>query len=120
MGDEGSTHAHATHNTRMLHASRKVANGNGDNMRLNVHYYMSALCSICNGGGVRFVSAVDDDKDERRPPPWRWRVTNMPWSMQAAGVASSTSRGRGVLALSYTNPAGIAGRLYILDDTIDF
>jgi hypothetical protein len=44
----------------------------------------------------------------------------MPWRMQAAGVASSTSRGRGALALSYTNPDGIAKRPHIVDDTIDF
>ena len=120
MGEEGSVRTHATHNTRMLHALCEVRNGNGDDMRLDVHYFTSALCPICSRGRTRYVSTVDDDEDDRHPPLWCWRVTNTPWRMQAAGVALSTSQGRGASALPYTNPSGIAGRPYILDDTIDF
>ena len=87
---------------------------------VRTHACTLALCPICNRGGTGFVSAVDNKEDKRHPPPWCWRVTNMPWRMQAAGVALSTSQGRGALALSYTNLARIARRLYIVDDTIDF
>ncbi len=38
VDEEGSVRTHATHNTRMLHALREIANGNGNNMRLDVHY----------------------------------------------------------------------------------
>jgi hypothetical protein len=104
----------------MLHASREVANGNGDDMRLDVHYCTSALCPICNGGGTRFVSAVDDDDDEGGSSSVS--LEGYEYALEDARRRSSFEyKPRGVAsALSYTNPAGIAGRPYIVDDTIDF
>ena len=120
MGKEGSVRTHAIHDTRMLHASHVVTNGNGDDMRLDVHYCTSALCPICNGGGTRFVSAVNSNTDERRPPLWCWRVTNMPLRVQAARVASSTSRGMGGVGTVVHQSGQNRRTPYIVDHTIDF
>jgi len=112
---------HATHDTRMLHAAREVANGNGDDMRNDVHYCTSAVCPICNGGGTRFVSAVDDDDDDDEKSSsvvlegYEYALEDLyrPRSFEYK------PRG-GASAPSYSNPSGITGRPYIVDDTVEF
>ena len=124
VGEEGSVRTHATHDTRMLHAAREVANGNGDDMRLDVHYCTSAVCPICNGGGTRFVSAVDDDDgddyDEKSSSVVLEGYEYALEDMHRQSRSFEYKPKGGASAPSYTNPAGIAGRPYIVDDTIEF
>lgn len=61
VGEEGSVYTGATHDTRFLHASHELGNDNNDDLQVNVHRCASALCPICNGGGLIFVNALDNE-----------------------------------------------------------
>jgi hypothetical protein len=115
---EGGERAHIRQLTTRGYSTMplEISNDNGDDLRLDVHYCTSALCRICNRGvGPRFVSAVDDDEASTvmLQEGYEFALEDMHTRSFDFKLSEDVS------APSYSNPAGIAARPYIVDDTID-
>ncbi|KAL3826639.1 hypothetical protein ACHAXA_009080 [Cyclostephanos tholiformis] len=116
VGEEGSVRTHVTHDTRMFHNAHEVSNDNGNDLRFDVHYCTSALCSICNRGvGAKFVSAVDDDDSSTIVVQ-----EGHEFSLEDMYKRSFEYKPKEEASVpSYSNPAGIAARPYAVDDTVE-
>jgi hypothetical protein len=116
VGEEGSVRTFATHDTRIFHDAHEVSNDNGDDLRLDVHYCTSALCPICNrDGGPKFVSAVNDDEASTVMVNEGYE-----FALEDMHKRSFEYKPREDASVpSYSNPAGIAARPYIVDDTVE-